>query len=93
MTIGNIFLICMAIINLVFLAFSDNLFDASQLLMLFNSYNGFCYHTVEITHQSSVISIHKHTKTDIAIGRSLMYIMNNNGPSTEPCGTPLLYIW
>ena len=25
----------------------------------------------------------------LTIGKSLMYIRNNNGPKTEPCGTPV----
>ena len=29
-------------------------------------------------------------KTDVAIGRSLIHIGNNNGPSTESCGTAVI---
>ena len=72
----------------VFLSFILCKPDANVIQLFI--YSGFCYHTVEITHQGSVISIHEHTKTDVAIGRSLMYIRNNNGPSTEPCGTPVV---
>jgi len=36
------------------------------------------------------LSAYKYTShSDRILGRSLTYIENNKGPSTEPCGTPL----
>ena len=32
----------------------------------------------------------KMSKTLLIVGRSLMYIKNNRGPRTEPCGIPVV---
>ena len=74
----------------VLIILSDNLFTFNQsysllilnLILFFNS-------KIDVIEKIKVVS--SANKTDLKVsdifGRSLIYKINNNGPSTDPCGT------
>ena len=76
------------ITKFVFVMFRDNLFIQSQSYNFLSSV--FIFFSKSFKLSDSIVSSAKRKKLSFLemLGRSLIYIRNNRGSSTEPCGTP-----
>ena len=78
------------------MVFRDSLFALNQSANIFKSLVKVSYRYARLLEeQNTVVSSANRIVLLLVIdmGKSFVYIMNSNGPRTDPCGTPEIISW